>query len=74
MSKTVRVRIAVVVDNNGDYGAFGASRQTDNDLLSFANEIIFGEQTGLWDAQVQHWCEVDIPIPEPQTIEGEVVG
>lgn len=55
--KTVRVRIAVAVDKDGDWRAWGDVEEV----------VVFG-------GEALHWVEADIPLPQPQTVEGEVVA
>ncbi len=65
--KTVRVRIAVAVDG---YGCWEASKWEDNDRCN-THEVL--EAMGFTRGQrVVHFIEADVPLPEPQTIEGEV--
>lgn len=68
MSKTVRVRIAVAVCPNGEWQARGDSTHTDEE----SKDIIY--MCDLPTGETWHFIEADIPLPEPQTIEGEVVA
>ena len=65
-AKTVRVRIAVAVCPNGEWLAHGMSGQDDDEVLLYV--------VGRAENEVLRWVEADIPLPEPQTIEGEVVS
>lgn len=64
--ETVRVRIAVAVDPDGDWHSCGSRGVEEADAKSFAYE-------GTEQFPIISWIEADIPIPKPQTIEGEVV-
>lgn len=58
--KTVRVRIAVSVKEDGSWDAWGISDRSDQEVV---------DET--WDVTV--WIEADVPVPQPaKTIEGEV--
>lgn len=62
MGKTVRVRIAVAVDDSGDYVAMPAKHE---------------EWLCLDDLSERHhvvYVEADVPIPEPVTVQGTVTG
>lgn len=85
MSDTIRVRIAVLVDERGDWGATGASRNvgrvrlpvvTDADAEKWARELLPERWGDDPDATVRlTWVEADVPRPtvDPvETIEGEV--
>jgi hypothetical protein len=66
MSKTVRVRIAVVLTNAGEYSAFGCSGRDDK----FTSEIAFDNMDSVGTNEQLHFIEADIPIPDPTTISG----
>lgn len=66
--KTVRVRIAVAVDETGDWASAGWRRATsqktekhDDDMQGVALDGVQGNYVGF------HWIEADIPIPEATT-------
>ena len=63
--KTVRVRIAVVVDARRCWEARGSDGNSDAGSASSATCDNHGGSL--------HFVEADIPIPQPQTVEGEVV-
>lgn len=66
--KTVRVRIAVAVDAGGKWHATGSSLVSDD----FSDEWVLGVMgDGERHVSVYH-VECDVPIPDPQTIEGRV--
>lgn len=71
--KTVRVRIAVVVDEKGGYNAVGFQ---DSDGFVWSDKEILQTAQDAFDPQgneAVHFIEADVPLPEPQTIEGKVV-
>ena len=71
--KTVRVRIAVVVDEKGGYNAVGWKGSdgfvwSDKELVKTAQDAFQSEGN-----EAVHFIEADVALPEPQTIEGKVV-
>lgn len=71
--KTVRVRIAVIVDDEGDYCSAGWKCRnndltTDEDLISSAFD---GDCTGL-NTRI-YFIEADLPLPVSETFEATVV-
>jgi hypothetical protein len=70
MTKTVRVRIAVEVDEHGNYCAFGSNRERDpRQVIGEWDEFHYGDFTE------EFWIEADVPVPEHPTegvIKGEV--
>ena len=67
--KTVRVRIAVGVDESGDWNAVGW-RTADP---AWTGSDVLGNLDG--HVKVLRWVEADIPVPDAEsvTVEGEVV-
>jgi len=65
MNKTVKVRIAVCVDPQGDWSSSGWSGATDEDMMENAS----GDTS--MDAK-QYFIEAEIPIPEPEIVQGTV--
>lgn len=65
MTKTVRVRMAVAVDEKGGWYAAGWPTDHESDIVSYVDQTMCGFTD--W-----FWLEADIPIPEPQVIEAEV--
>ena len=70
--RTVRVRIAVVVDAEGHWAAYawGTGEKlgmSSAETMATASEMVtdFGG--------VEHWIEADVPLPGRQTIRGELV-
>lgn len=63
--KTVRVRIAVAVDEDGEWDCADEARLA---VLFLCDEQLF-------DSEAKHhvvWIEADVPIPTTETIEGTV--
>ena len=65
--KTVRVRIAVAVNEQGKWNAFGYSSSSDENSKQLAFECLDGE-----GVESLYWIEADLPIPSPTIIEGTV--
>lgn len=66
MAKTVRVRVAVAVNGDGDWYAAGQKGQDDFTISGDCASSLIGPVTGVF------WLEADLPIPEAKTIEAEV--
>lgn len=65
--QTTKIRIAVAIDSNGDWQAFGASNcKNDKELMKgvFLDALLIGEQ--------HYFVEADIPVHKINTIEGVV--
>lgn len=60
--KTVKARIALVVDSNGEWCANGYHDQTDSDVISWALEGLES-----WGEAI-YWVEVEVPVPTEKTI------
>ena len=67
MSDTVKVRIAVAVDVDGIFAAFGDSGMSDYDM---AEEVAGGLRLRL--PMRVSFIEADVPLPEQQTVKGKV--
>lgn len=65
--KTVRVRIAVAVNEHGHWNASGYFKWNKGEARETALEGL--DEPG---AETIHYVEADVPIPAPQTIEGTV--
>ncbi len=63
--RTVRVRIAVAVDDDGDWQAFGGSGYADHKLSEYVKARV-GQQHSM------HWVEAELPVPQVRTVRGEV--
>ena len=63
--KTVRVRIAVAVDAEGEWNSFGFSEMGE-DAMSHAAEHV-------GDDPAKYWIEVDLPAPEEIVVTDVVV-
>lgn len=66
MSKTIHVRIMVAVDSDGQWAAFGYAGYTDATAL----DSCFIDDLGIHMSYVA--VEADIPVPEVETIQGNV--
>lgn len=62
--RTVRVRIAVAVQPDGYWHAYGDSKAGDNDNRHWAGYAL--------PRAAIHWVEADVPLPSEATVEGEV--
>jgi len=74
-AKTVRVRIAVVVSNDGEFQAYGSSCDNDAQASSEAQECHTNDGIEGYTFKT-YFIEADVDTPEkqePETIEGEVV-
>lgn len=69
MPKTVRVRIAVAVDETGNWNACGASDIHPKDAAAFSSD-----PGHLSENSVVHWVWADLPVPEEIEVAGEVEG
>jgi len=68
--KTVRVRIAVAVQADGEWSSAGWSgREEDVYLQQVAGENFEGEQPVQWV-----WVEADVPVPDPSPPDVTVTG
>lgn len=66
-ANTVRVRIAVAIDEDGEWSATGWYRYTDEEAKASAFKRLDG---GVVESI--SWIVADVPIPTPQVIEGVV--
>lgn len=69
---TVRVRIAVAVDNLGGWAAYGASGEDPIPLQYTASDARASGEPAYPDecmAEAFHWIEADVPVPVRQTVE-----
>ena len=64
-ARTVRVRIAVAVDPDGGWSAWGGSGVKDHVSMSYATD-------GVGEGEARHWVEADLPVPESHTVQGVV--
>jgi len=67
--KTVRVRVAVAMDREGNWAAAGYSDSTDEISSGTAIDCGPGESVQ-WHT---HFIEATLPIPTEETVEAEVV-
>ena len=65
---TARVRIAVMVDADGQFEANGSSSNSDEDVIGWLEEI-FGSDSNRHTC----WVVADVPLPRGiEEVEGEV--
>ena len=64
-ARTVRVRIAVAVDADGDWNSCGGAGVSDFECIEAASECIATPSNLCW-------VEADLPIPEAMTVQGVV--
>lgn len=68
MSKTVKVRIAVVVGNKGEWNSYGWYKDGSDDIEKM-NMAIEGAE---FDGERRFWLEADLPLPETPTVKAKV--
>lgn len=71
MSKTVRVRIAVAVDEHGQWCAAAWRSNDDVRNAREAHSFLDDETSGDEDRHVVY-VEADVPLPSSVTVQGEV--
>jgi hypothetical protein len=66
--KTVKVRIAVAVDEDGDWNAAG------NSLISDCpdRDAVEGATGGLFGTVKVYWIDLELPVPEAATVQASV--
>lgn len=64
---TVRVRIAVAVDVQGDWNSCGWKGGDDKEAMKICCETL---EAG----EARYWLEADLPIPEHATIHADVMS
>lgn len=64
--KTVKCKIYLAVDKDGDWQALGHPKVKSDDegFATCSDTLEFGE--------AHYFVEVEVPIPEPQTVTGKV--
>ncbi len=75
--KTVRVRIAVLINADGQWGAGGGNVGGPMDDDNAATHAGYHFEDVPENHDTLHWIEADVPVPEKapaQTIEGKVVS
>ena len=66
---TMKIRIAVVTDENGDWSACGFKDGDESDFHNFASDGLEGKLLR------ECWITADVPLPEPVAeVAGEVEG
>lgn len=68
MTKAIKVRIALCVDNEGNYAASGYPTRAgyENTPFDYLND-------NLTETVRRYWVEVEVPVPdaEPPTVQGK---
>lgn len=64
-----RIRIAIAIDENGKWNSCGWDSTAADHEKEMQSIALDGELNG---AVAQYWIEVDVPLPEIQTLQGEV--
>ena len=68
--KTVRVRIAVAVNDKGQWSASGASNLSEGESVSGALDWLINAEDGV--SESVHFVEAEIPLPASRLIEGQL--
>lgn len=66
MTKKVKVRVAVAVDEDGYWCAVGDSRSSEEDSMHYASHRVSNGEN-------QFWLEAELEIPEFKTVQADVV-
>lgn len=61
--KTIKIRIAVAVDENGTWGACGWKGAKDSEVMDIARENAEGGGEGLYGAEQQYFVTVEVALP-----------
>lgn len=73
--KTIKVRVAVAVNSNEQWSSSGAHNMPDEDAKSVALDgLDYIANSSSRHAEVIHWVEADVPVPEGAEVSGEVTG
>ena len=65
MAKAVKVRVAVGIDKDGNWNAYGGANATDEDALSIAAEP-------LKHGEARYWLTAELAIPEEKEVSADV--
>ena len=67
---TKRIRIAIAINDLGYWSSFGyAGAKSDKEMIGYALE---GLDNSEGTNEVVHFVEVEVPIPQSVTLEGEM--
>ena len=61
----LKIRIALAINADGEWRAFGEIDYTQDEMLDRA-------KIGVSHPLAIHWIEADVPLPQPQTIKGKI--
>lgn len=67
-TKTVRVRIALAMNEHGEWSSAGWNNASDADMESELNNLYFAKG----EPKAIDYIEADVPVPEVKTIEGRI--
>jgi hypothetical protein len=70
MSKTVKARIALVINERGQWNSYGSFNCSDRRLKEFAKE--FFDLDYVPDCEQMYFIEVEVPVPEVKRLEGKL--
>jgi hypothetical protein len=69
VSETVKVRIAIAVDREGKWAAYGFSRTDGSPANEEAWEIVLDIVD---DGEARYWVTAELPVPEDADVVGSV--
>jgi hypothetical protein len=69
VSRTVKVRIAVAVDPDGDWNSAGWSKRDGQPAGEDAMELACDN---VGTGERRYWIEAELMVPEPEDVQGEV--
>jgi hypothetical protein len=70
--KTVKVRIALVINEKGYWNSYGSFNCSDRRLKELAKESF--ETYDVSDCEQTYFVEVEVPVPEVIQLEGKLVS
>jgi len=73
MSRTIKVRIAVAVDPDGNWNSYGCNKHSTSfdDYNKFAMELA---SEAVSEGEARFWIEAELPIPESVVVENVIVS
>ena len=73
--KTQKVRIAIAINDKGEWNAFGyhLESRTESDSDTYFKGLALEGLDAACFCEMVHFIEAEIPIPEPSTVQGKVV-
>lgn len=67
--RTVKARIALVINENGKWNSFGYSGCSEKEMKELASEFF----NPVSDCEQMYFVEVEVPVPEVGKLEGKIV-